>query len=176
MLSQIGAGLNLAAGAIMPDGRISDGHRLEEMIQHFVGCGQGTNGGAFIWERVDHSKNPDFLVMLLGVLKDVHSSLAERLKRLTGEVSNRIEEEGSWQSVGRESELQYDRWPVEIQRESSPSPFQTAGLGSARIPSPEKPSSSVRIGPVHLDSSRNFSQTQVVEESSFEWEGKVSVE
>lgn len=171
MLSQIGSGLNLAAGAIMPDGRVSDGHRLEEMIQHFVGAGRG----GFSWERVDHSRNPDFLVMLLGVLKDVHSSLAERLKRLTGEVSNRIEEEGSWQSVGRESELQYDLWPVAI-HQTSPSRFQAAEFESARIPSPEKPSSSMRIGPVHLDSSRNFSQTQAVEESSFGWEGKVSVE
>lgn len=55
-------------------------HKIEQVIQHFVGRG---NGG-FQWEHVDMSENADWLKMLMDVLEHVHGQLSAKLELLTG--------------------------------------------------------------------------------------------
>lgn len=66
-------------------------HKLQEVIQHFVGRGNGANGGAFLWTRKDKSHDPEWVELLLRVLRKVYGDLSKRFKGLGGKPEELIE-------------------------------------------------------------------------------------
>jgi hypothetical protein len=55
-------------------------HALESLFQSFLGRGKG----GFAWNRVERAGNAAWLRMMLGILRQVYSLLAKRLRALGG--------------------------------------------------------------------------------------------
>lgn len=94
-------------------------HKLQEVIQHFVGRGNGANGGAFLWTREDKSHDPEWVKMLIELLKKVHGDLASRLKGLTGEQVEALEENGWLEKSVVPSSVDLNVSPLHVWLESA---------------------------------------------------------